>query len=236
MCCFFPNHLNWWFAEARRATIGFLEKACTRLSASIFYCKESDTVSNIDRNCVVASFSLGKKKSSRNFGCRAIRRTDKSCCCRRWSVCSRCLGEFLPCVLQLLLKADLKLVRLQRSWSQPVGLSPETTLAMELYAQNLTFSDKNNQKRTKVSSMSSLTEISVLGNTFPSIVCLSFDRSSGFSFHLICSCKSRVGNSDWRRVMSELLKKHPSWRNVAVSIALRIIKGFDTCSSLKWHL
>lgn len=178
----------------------------------------------------------GKKKSSRNFGCRAIRRTDKSYCCRRWSVCSRCLGEFLPCVLQLLLKADLKLVRLQRSWSQPVGLSPETTLSMELYAQNLTFSDKNNQKRTKVSSMSSLTEISVLGNIFPSIVCLSFDRSSGFSFHLICSCKSRVGNSDWRRVMSELLKKHPSWRNVAVSIALRILKGFDTCSSLKWHL
>lgn len=61
MCCFFPNHLNWWFAEARRATIGFLEKACTRLSASIFYCKESDTVSSIDWNYVVASFSLEKK-------------------------------------------------------------------------------------------------------------------------------------------------------------------------------
>lgn len=122
MCCFFPNHLNWWFAEARRATIDFLEKACMRLSASIFCCKESDTVSCIDWNCVVASFSLGRTKLSRNFGCRATRRTDKSYCWRRWSVCSKCLGEFLPCVLQLLLKADLKLIRLCRSWSQPVGL------------------------------------------------------------------------------------------------------------------
>lgn len=121
MCCFFPNHLNWWFAEARRATIRFLEKACMRLSASIFYCKESDVVSNIDWNCVMASFSLGLKKPSRSFGCRTIRRTDKSYCWRRWSVCSKCLGELLPCVLWLLVKADLKLVRLCRGWSQLAG-------------------------------------------------------------------------------------------------------------------
>lgn len=158
MCCFFPNHLNWWFAEARRATIDFLEKACMRLSASIFCCKESDTVSCIDWNCVVASFSLGRTKLSRNFGCRATRRTDKSYCWRRWSVCSKCLGEFLPCVF---LPSCWKQIL---NWSGYVEAgpnllaseSPETTLAMELCAQNLTCSDKKPEK-TKVRSMSSLT-------------------------------------------------------------------------------
>ena len=79
-------------------------------------------------------------------------------------------------------------------WPDPLASgTTETTLSHRAMDQNPDLFRSNKQKEAKVRWMNSFTRIKVLGNIFPSVVCLNFGGSSrGFSFHLICPCESRV--------------------------------------------
>lgn len=70
----------------------------------------------------MALFSLRKKKKMEQKFWMQSSEEDRQGITARENGLGELLGEFLPCVLQLLLKADLRLVRLCRGgWSQPFG-------------------------------------------------------------------------------------------------------------------
>lgn len=148
-------------------------------------------MSSIDRSCVVASFSLGGKKIKQKFWMQSNKkdRVGENGLCVPSAWLNSCLACRSFCWAQILNRSSCVEV-----CPTPLALgSTETTLAAELRTKNLTRSSQISRKKQRWDGWTASPKSQLWEIFFPSIVCFSFgESSSGFSFHPICPCKSRV--------------------------------------------